>query len=219
MQREHALRVAPSRGGRQIASAWRFWAQGDEFYAASRDAAALGKISFHKNFKWQYRLGTTTTRLAVPLRLSLGWLHAVQISFLVEADVLLPLKRADAKVRLIEVPEGSKLVLNVLVSSETRRPVLKPPAEIGGTVLDSDRLRGGASLIVTGRGLKMDANDRSIVADVRDKLRINFTGRPNANEVFAEAAWHEFDARTGNAIAIIPVGFETIQVAHPNAAI
>ena len=211
MNKGHALGVAPSRDGKQIALAWRFWAQGDEFYAASRDAIKLGKISFHKNFNWQYRLGDALFPLARPLRLSDDWLHAVQLSFLVKAGVLLPLSQGDTRVSLVDVPVGAKLVLNLLVSLHTRKPMLTPPAQIGGAVILSHRLRGGTSLIMTYRILEMDTNDLSVIDDIQAKLRINFTSLPDSSEVFAEAVWHQFDARTGNTIVVVPVRYEAIQ--------
>ena len=211
MKKNRVIRVAPARDGKQIASAWRFWVQGNEFYAAPRDVATLGKISFHSNFNWQYRLGKAVFRLARPLRLSENFLHAIQLSFLVEAGVLLPLNQAETKVGLIEVPAGFKLVLNLLISPHSQTPGLTPPVEIGGTVLVSHRLRGGSSLITTSRILEMDANDLSIIKDIQEKIRINFTSLPNKKQVFAEAAWNQFDERTGNAMVIVPVNYGTIQ--------
>lgn len=212
------LRIAPARDGQQIASVWRVWAQGNEFYAASRDVIKLGKVSFHQNLNWQYQLGTLMRRLARPLCFSEGWLHALQISFLIQHGLLLPRNQTNGKVVFCETPVGNKLVLNLLLSSQRGIPNIEPPVEIGGTVVTSYRLRAGTSLIVTKRVLEMDGNDLKIIDDVQAKLRINVSGEtlPDPKEIYFEAVWHKFDRMTGNAIAVVPAGYHAIQLERGN---
>ena len=209
MQKEKALRVAPSRDGIQVANAWRFWAQGDEFYAAARDMAKLGKISFHSRFNWQFRAGSFVNRLAPPLPLSNNWLHALEIVFLIGSNVLLPLAQREEKVTLIETPEGYKLLVDLLLSRGSRVPP-SLPAETAGSVLATHRLRSGAQLVATTRTLVFTETDQAIIADTRAKLRVNFTEDPPTSGVYVEATWQTFSPKTGNVIGVIPVGCDSL---------
>jgi hypothetical protein len=205
MRKENALRIAPARDGAQVASAWRFWAQGDEFYAAARDTARLGKVSFHSRFNWQFRAGTLINRLAPPLSLSNNWLHALEIVFLVDHHTLLPLAQREEKVALVETPQGHKLRVDLLLSKDSRVPP-SLPREVVGTVQASHRLRNGAQLRAVTRTLALTDPDRAIIAETRANLRVNFAQDPPDSGVYVEARWQTFSAKSGNAIGIVPVG-------------
>ena len=208
-----ALRIAPSRQHSQMAGAWRIWAQGNETYAAARDAVRVGKVSLHSNGNWQYQIGTSLQRLASPLVMSGGWLHALQIAFLISDGVLTPINDADEDARLIEVPPGTKLVLNILHSQGAAQAMRTPPKEIGGPVTFHSRLRNGRNALVTSRIMPIDALDERIIADTRAAVRTQWTGTPNPADVYLEASWHQFDATSGNAIAVIPLGPEALPMA------
>ncbi len=62
------------------------------------------------------------TRLAPPLPLSNNWLHALEIVFLVDRSVLLPLAQREDKVALVETPDGYKLLIDLLLSKGSRAP-------------------------------------------------------------------------------------------------
>jgi hypothetical protein len=88
---------------------------------------------------------------------------------------------------------------------------MKPPPEIGGQLLGVQRLRSGATLIATYRIMPISDSDRGLIADVRSKLRVHLDSPPTG-DLFIEATWCEFSPTTGNMIAIIPTGIETISV-------
>lgn len=210
MASSKVVRIAPSRGGRPVASAWRVWFQGDEFYAAARDVARHGKISFHKDFKWQYRLGALVQPLAAPTPLSERWLHALEIAFLVDEDAYLPPEQAERGVILVETPADHKCLVNILRHRDHHQRFVDPPAEVRGIVLHHFRLRAGHSIIVTGRTRPMDSDDRAVIAKVRSDLRFNV--ERSGDIVYAEGMWQQFDARSGNAIAIVPVGPDSVSI-------
>jgi hypothetical protein len=201
------VRVAPSRKGVQLASTWRIWTQGDEFYAAARHAAQIVKISFHRNFNWQIRAGGGVVRLAPPMNLSDNWMHVIEVSFLIDKNVLYPLEKKEPKVALIETPENEKLLVNIMLSSSSRRRVIQPPIEIGGDLLGHARLRSGKTLIMTKRVQALSDVDLGLMAEIQAKLRVNFTSVPNPQEVYVEANWSNFSPKTGNVVAIIPVSY------------
>lgn len=205
------VRIAPQRNAQQVTNAWRIFTQGNEFYAAPRNSAQIGKVSFHKNLNWQYRLGTVSHRLARPIALTEGWLHALEISFLIDQHVFLPLEQRENKVTLIETPANYKLLVNLLLSQGVRRVSLKPPPEIIGSILGFQRLRSGATLLITSRILPISDADRALISEVRHKLNVNFTKHPSEG-VYIEMSWMSFDPKAGNVIAIIPTGYETISI-------
>jgi hypothetical protein len=206
------LRVAPVRRGQQIASAWRIWAQGDEFYAAGRDAIRLGKISFHSSDNWQLRLGAMMQRLSPGLPLSGGWRHALGLVFLIAEDVLLPRDQREDKVAAIETPREHKLLIDLLVTdSPTRRSHM--PFEIQGDVLREVILRSGRTLLVLARVLPFTVDDFAAISDMRSKLRVNFKERlPERHETYIEATLTSFVAGRGNVLQVIPVGPDSFAV-------
>jgi len=111
----------------------------------------------------------------------------------------------EARGTLVEVPQGSKLVLDMLFPRKELGPSTAPPVELGGAIAWHRRLRSGAGFAVIQRVLPRDRNDAQIFSDVRDKLRINMTRAPSPGDVFAEAIWQRFDPVTGNALVVVPV--------------
>ena len=211
MSERNTIRICPTRERVQRASAWRIWVQGNEAYISSRDMVTMGKISLHRNGHWLYRVGTSVRTLAPGLTYSGGWHHALQLTFLVDERAILPVRQMEARATLVEVPLGSKLVLNMLFSSKEIGAGTAPPYELGGALAWHRRLRSGAGFAVIQRILPQDRYDAQIFTDVRDKLRINLTKLPIPGDIFAEAIWQNFDSVTGNAIVIVPVTPEVLQ--------
>ena len=91
-----------------------------------------------------------------------------------------------------------------------------------GAPLKTLRLRSGKLLVVIGRVLPLEADDRERIAEVRNKLRVNFRERlPIASDAYAEASWQSFSADGGNVIQVIPVGQDSFAIdpaASPSAA-
>ena len=209
MPEDKQVRVAPVRGGVQIASTWRIWTQGNEFYAATRSAATISKISFHNNFNWQWRAGRDVQRLARPTLAAPGWFEAVRIAFLVDTDVLVPKGQEDSRTRLIETPADHKLSLIIWVSE--RSAIAFPRTIAGGHPLLKATLRDGRRLFVAANSLPFKQIDRELIADFRAKLRIEYSERPSEEDVYGEAVYSDCSPVTGNKIAIIPVGYDSVQ--------
>jgi hypothetical protein len=98
-----------------------------------------------------------------------------------------------------------------MLSSDVKRPNMKPPPEIGGQLLGVQRLRSGAMLIATNRIIPISDSDRALIAEVRSKLEVHLEKQPASN-LYIEANWCEFSPQAGNVIAIIPTGYETVSV-------
>ena len=82
LNRRRAIRIGPSVDGRLLASPWRIWAQGNEFYAAGMSTIDHGRVSFHSGGNWLYTMDRRTRKLARPIEMSSGWMLAAQIQFL-----------------------------------------------------------------------------------------------------------------------------------------
>ena len=216
MSERNTFRLAPSRDGIQLANALRIWSQGEEFYVASRHNVNIGKISFHRNGNWQHRLGNGVHRLAQPLQLSGGWLHALEIVHLIGEGVLLPLNQRESAVTLIETPPMHKFLLNIIYSKSVQATNLRLPVEMyGGAVLKNMRLRSGKTLIVIGRIMPFTPEDQMAITDMREKVRVNFDKLPTANDVYIEALHHHYHYVTGNVIHIHPLGQDSFGVTEP----
>ena len=209
MPEDKQIRVAPVRGGVQIASTWRIWTQGNEFYAATRSVATISKISFHNNFNWQWRSGREVQRLARPILAAPGWFEAARIAFLVDPDVLVPKDQEDSRTRLIETPGGHKLSVIIWVSERSAIPF--PRTTAGGQPLLKATLRDGRRLFVAANSLPFKEVDRELIAEFRAKLRIEYSERPSEDATYGEAWYSDCSPVTGNKIAIIPVGYDSVQ--------
>jgi hypothetical protein len=212
MANRNVIRIAPVRDGAQIANAWRFWSQGDEFYAAARDAVNFGKISFHRNGNWQLRTGTVMQRLAPGLKLTGGWIHALELVYLVGDGVLLPKSQCEENVMKVDVPGLSKLLIDLIISGSSRQPS-HIPAEMRGTTLKVLGLRSGQTLMIIGRVMPFNKQDMLAIADMRAKLKVSYaTNLPAEDDAYIEASMHSFRPGQGNIIQVIPVGTETFVV-------
>lgn len=215
MKKTKVVRFAPSREGTLLASTWRLWVQGDGCYLAGRDTASIGKISFHRNFNWQYRVGSALHRLAPPLKRSDGWSHGVQLAFFVDDDVIRPFGVTDAPHLRFEIPCGHKGLVNILFSPRGIGATARIPGDFGGTVLGQLPLRSGSAVVATATIAERTAQENAFVHETREKLRINLTEPPAPGEFFAEATWFNSNREAGNIVAVIPVGLDSVVVDRP----
>src|SRR5687768_13573947 len=88
--------------------------------------ARVSKISFHRHGNWQVSIGSTTIRLVPTREVLPGWLHVISIQWFILPDALRPSARSNENIEFVDIPEGSKLALNLLVSvtKTTREPPL-----------------------------------------------------------------------------------------------
>lgn len=202
------VRVAPARNGIQIANTWRIWTQGNEFYAATRSATAISKISFHNNFNWQWRSGTGVQRLARPIPAAPGWFEAARVVFLVDSGVLVPIGQADSRTYLVETPLGHKLSVIICVSERPSVPFASAVA--GSHPVLKATLRDGRRLFVVACSFPFTDADRELMAKFREGLRINYFVRPSEESTYAEGWYSDCSPATGNKIAIIPLGYDSL---------
>ena len=206
MSSRKAFRVAPSRDGVRAASTWRLWGSGDEFYVAVRDAAHASKVSFHRNGKWQLRIGAATKRFLATRSPLPGWLHAVSIQWIIFPGVLRPLIVGEEKVELLEVPEEHKLALNILLSPRETRLERSLPTE-GGAFVWRQQLRNGKLLLAHAVVLPLTQQDREGAMSVLQEAPIlTYDRLPDAKDVYAELAWFTTRSEVGNLVLVLPLG-------------
>jgi len=211
-----ALRFAPSRDGVQVASSWRIFAQGGDFYAAARNVAVFGKISFHPGPNWQLRVGTLLKRLEPPISLENGWTHALELRFVVEGNCYVPIEKREQQVALVNTPVGHNLVFNILWAPDDR-VASSIPLSFGGTAVWRHVLRGGDAVAVTARTTPRTVADAELLRDVKSQLRVQYQQAPNPEHTFIEAEWHSFHAVNGNVIVIMPMD-PTVVAVNPSPA-
>jgi hypothetical protein len=205
MPNPRALRLAPAREGRRLALTWRFWRQGDEFYAAARDAAVLTKVSFHRNGNWQAQVGPTVRRLTPHRRVNDDWLHVVSIYWLLPPESYIPLASTKEAATLVEVPSGSKLIVNLLLTLRGDKPAL-PPLPPGSLLPWVQDLRGGRTLVVHAVTEPEVDLDRDTVRRIRKEagpLRVKEV--PPAGEFYGEITWFALRPEA-NCLVIVPLG-------------
>lgn len=209
MAKTKPLRLAPAQDGKQAARAWRVWTQGPSFYAAPRDIARHGRVSFHPNNQWQFHYGTMSHRLARPIEISKDWLGALQLKFLLGPQRFLPTSEADQGVTLCAVPSGEKLRVDLLISKRKwpSRTRLGLPR---GSELKTFRLRSGRFLLVGWETEPMIPEDLARIQETNDKLRIGMENDPG--ETYVEMSFQSFDPVTGNVIVIIPASPDVVDV-------
>lgn len=210
MSGKKVLRVAAARSGVPVASPWRFWAQGEEFYAASSNEIALGKASFHRNLRWQYRLATANQPLYSGFVLGGSWLHALHVAFLVLEDALRPLNIPTESATLIETGPGMKSILDLTVTSKpvqvgSPRPPIKSDGEIGRL-----RLRSRRQVVLTYRVEPLAPTDLQVIREVRASgPRLTSNSAPLPENHFAELLWRHTSPQHGNFVGVIPLPWST----------
>jgi hypothetical protein len=168
----NSISIGPTVNHRFVAHLWRFWAQGDEFYAAQRDTVKLSKISFHSN-AWHYDYGELREPLSTPMQLSWpGWTLALQIKILVHNEIRdYPLRTAVKKASRIvgmEIPVGSKLLLNVILAPAGTSISSPVPPEVEGGRFLAMQLRSMGAVLVVARPSPFDVQDHELLARMHD---------------------------------------------------
>jgi len=178
--------------------------------------AKLGKVSFHPGLNWQFRVGTAVQRLAPPLSLADGWMHALELRFLITPNCFLPIEDRERDVPFAEIAEGENLIVNILWAPDGQAAG-DIPAMMGGQAIWRHRLSGGESVAVTSRAMPMSESDTTLADEVISKLRVNFRKPPVLSDTFIEAEWMSFHPQNGNVVVIIPVDSRVVGV-EPSAA-
>lgn len=201
------LRIAPARNGRPLTSFWRFWTQGSEVYAATRNVADGLRVSLHSSgthFVWH---GQDRFELTPPIAIpNSDWRDALQVTFLVGENTLAPRERKPiTKAVLVDTPVNTRLTLSILLRESSTRSELP-----GGTPFLKTVLRDGRHVSVVGRLFDMFPADFERIREVRQKLCVDYEQPMKASSVSIEM----FDINAGpNAIAVIPTGAEVINSA------
>jgi hypothetical protein len=205
MSSRKAYRIAPSRDGHRVASAWRFWRSGDEFYAAVRNAAHLTKVSFHRNGNWQLRMGAATKRLMATRHYLPGWLHVVSIQWFLYPGSLRPLTSGSEDVELVEVPEDHKLAVNIILST-TKAGSDPPLPREGGRFVWREHLRDSRLVVVHAVTLPLAEQDHEARARIlREAPPLTYETKPDPADVYAEISIYTTRPESGNVIGIAPL--------------
>lgn len=200
-----AIRLAPSRDGRQIGRMWKFFVEGSELYLTSRTSNRVGKISVHSSGQIHMRQGGRSQQLMAPLmEMGEGWKHAVELRFLlsdVAESIPTETLKKNHKAYLIDVPLGAVLHLNLLIKSDAAKG--DGPVQLGGAQrLWSSRIRDGGSAVLVARLLPPSPqNDDSLT--IAGDVKANFDAPPKN---FAMELWHYCWGPGGNIILVIPRG-------------
>ena len=212
MKGNKAIRVGPQNAaGEQLASAWRIWSQGDNFFAAPRNLAQFGKISFHPGYRWQHRIGNAMKPLPRPPELVAGWRLALRLSFLITENTLPVPLDSDPKVRLVIVPTHHKLVVDLWLQSEPAPFAGRLPQGVAGQEVASIQLRAGRWLFASAFVASMSHSDAVLAAEQRAKIRAHFDDVP-PKVFFCEAMLLDYEEGNGNFVTIVPLGTEAIDV-------
>lgn len=202
---DRKIRVAPARGGKPFASPWRFWSQGDEFYAAPRNYIRLGKFSFHRAGRWQYELGGKRFRLAPSVQLSNGWKHVLQISFLAEGNFLPMLHDKLKDIFLVETPPLHKMLIDLALSDRKSANYTLPRELSTGNLFAKLPLRSGHAVLLIARLAPATLEDLARIEDHHKKLAVSLAEQTNPECFFAETILQKFSPASGNVLQIFPV--------------
>jgi len=213
-----AIRFAPGRDREPAASFWKIWAEGSEVYALSRSSAGLAKISIHASGQIHYRLGPKLNQDLAPLmRLGPGpWLHAFEIRFLLSQGANAPLRQRESlknkSAYVIPVPMGLVLYANLIVGAAGTKPSSPLPAEFsGGKPLWRTNLRDGRPVILVGRMLELDSQNRDHIKYLRETLKPTVTFRSKPSEPYVELHHLHWSPRGGNVVQVVPMGDEAVR--------
>ena len=212
MRTRGPIRVVPVRNKLPLASPWRFWSQGDEFYAAPRNQIRLGKLSFHSSGSWTHQIGDRVTRLAPPPSMSNDWTHVIQISFLAEGSFLKTSRLSGKDLFLIETPSLHKLVLDLVMPSGSNTSVDLPREVSSGTKLAVLPLRSGATVLIVARLVRATSADLARVAELNKQLELTLRQGSDPKAFFAELVLQSYRPESGNVLQIFPVSQESISV-------
>lgn len=217
------LRLAPVRNGKQVASTWRIWTQGDECYLAMRHAVQSAKISLHRNHNWQLRIGHAVYRLVPSSGLPDNWVLPIQLAFFVDSDAFHPLQGKCGQSTAIDIPDGDKLIVNVLFAPASGSDDLDlPPQFWRNKVLGQLPLTSGRRVVVTAALFERTMQDDMDVKRIRANLKIK-ASKPRHSPrgaIYAEAMELSRNVTTrggasgliANVAYIVPVGEDSLVV-------
>lgn len=196
--------VAPTRAGVQLASAWRFFTQGDEFYAASENTVQVGKASFHRNFNWQYQIGTQMKRL-VTNKNDGRWRHALLVQFQPSDDAACPVSDKHPKLIEIESPPQHKLMLNLYVSIERADPSRLESATVAGEVIAYIQLKSGRVVALLKKVEPFNEADHNRISEVKSLVRATVEAPLVIENSYVEWAVLHASEEHGNSVVVTPL--------------
>jgi hypothetical protein len=158
-------------------------------------------------------------QLASPLVMGYGkWLHAFELRFLLsEGAYFPPPEKFKKKNRafLINVPDNSALILNLLVGNEGSSATTDLPTEFlpAAKIIWRVGLRNQRPVILISRVLGMDAQYRYQVMRIRQEIRPTVTVDtssqiPKSYLETTNFSWHQTG---GNVIVVVPMGKEAFR--------
>jgi hypothetical protein len=214
----NAFRFAPGRGGSPATWFWRIWTEGNEIYALTRNTGGIAKISVHQSGQIHYRLGPKHKQDLTPTMqlLPSPWLHAFEIRFLISDDVNAPPEQRDSlkkkSANVIQVPAGSFLVVNLLVSAAGAAAHIPLPVQFSGAnVLWRATLPDGRRAVLIARILELDTENRKKLDFYHKELKLNVTVN-ESGQLYTEIHHLHWSAG-GNIIMVVPLAPEAVRVA------
>src|SRR6185436_6794959 len=131
-----------------------------------------------------------------------NWFHALELRFVIEEDALQPPPEILKGKRSfgIEVPLGTMLVLNVLISPHFVKPVDLPRQFCSAQPVWRARLRDGRTVILVARILEIDDLSRERLKKMRE-IHANVTGPPG-EDAYLEVWSAHWSATGGNVIIV-----------------
>ena len=208
MAESKVLRVAPVRNGMQLATAWRIWTQGDEFYAAQKSSIGFSKISFHRNGNWQLAMGAHCLKLGPGMNFGHGWTLALQIAFLVDDGVSTPPHHQDDQFSEVVVGRSSRMNLNLMIAESAH--VFQRGLPISGALVKAFLLRSGRFLVVSSELYPLSDSNFTSIRNIRTQLEVNLDSPPQ-EPFYVEAVSSAFEPAGANIISVIPVGDEVLR--------
>jgi hypothetical protein len=209
---DSTLRVAPFRNGRPLAAMWRIWVQGRELYAVRRlPGRPVAKVSIH--FSGQAHVALDADKRfqltpPPPRASSPDWLWPLEWRFLLPSDTLLPpdlpLTRNQAAVGP-QVPEGSNLLLNLLIAAHPCTEAPPIPGELTGTLIWEASLVGGYPVVMIAGGVPMTPGHEQDIETLRAEMPEPFRATGPLIDPYVELM-RLHPAPDGNILTILPCG-------------
>jgi hypothetical protein len=216
------IRLVPVRAGAPLVGHWRFWVQGDEFYAGARSHLGNIKFSFHRDGNWQFQI------VPGPMQRLPAWnrdgtrVHALTVLFLIAGDSLRPVKAArPADERAIDLLEDHRLQLVIHLHDAS-----PPPARARAvSAISADpallahlHLRSGGLVVLEHKIEPLTDADRLGIARIRGEAAgLTLTGRPSPERTFGEMMLVHASTGPGDAnyVAVVPLRWADITVRSP----
>jgi hypothetical protein len=172
------------------------------------------KISVHASGQIHMHRGPRDLQLFAPgIPVGNGWTHALEIRFLVGADANFPpetfvkLKKKKDKAALVDIPEESILVLNLLVGT----PATGVPDQLRGPLIWESPAGDGRTAVLVGRVFPIDEVNRKQLLYIRQELnpKVSIQGvRTTDNDRPYVEILHPNWGSGGNVVFVVPMGDE-----------